>query len=42
VFVDVFGAVRAGMGGLCLVMVVGLLILLIVRAPHRILAADVD
>jgi UMF1 family MFS transporter len=41
VFVDVFGAVRAGMGGLCLVMVVGLLILLIVRAPHRILATDV-
>ena len=42
VFVDVFGAVRAGMGGLCLVMVVGLLILLIVRVPHRILATDVD
>ena len=40
VFVDVFGAVRAGMGGLCLVMVVGLLLLLIVRAPHRIAAAD--
>jgi UMF1 family MFS transporter len=40
VFVDVFGAVRAGMGGLCLVMVVGLMLLLIVRAPHRIAAAD--
>ena len=42
VFVDVFGTVRAGMGGLCLVMVVGLLILLIVRAPHRIPATEVD
>jgi UMF1 family MFS transporter len=42
VFVDVFGAVRAGMGGLCLVMGVGLLILLVVRAPHRILVADAD
>jgi UMF1 family MFS transporter len=42
VFVDVFGAVRAGMGGLCLVMVVGLLILLMVRAPHRIPATEVD
>jgi MFS transporter, UMF1 family len=40
VVVDVFGAVRAGMGGLCLVMVVGLMLLLIVRAPHRIAAAD--
>jgi MFS transporter, UMF1 family len=35
-FVDLFGAVRAGMGGLCLVMVAGLLGLLAVRAPHRI------
>jgi MFS transporter, UMF1 family len=35
VFVDVFGAVRAGMGGLCLVMGAGLLGLLMVRAPHR-------
>jgi MFS transporter, UMF1 family len=41
VFVDVFGAVRAGMGGLCLVMGVGLLGLLMVRAPHRILTATV-
>jgi len=41
-FVDVFGAVRAGMGGLCLVMIVGLLILLRVRAPQRIPAIDVD
>jgi MFS transporter, UMF1 family len=41
VFVDVFGAVRAGMGGLCLVMGVGLLGLLMVRAPGRRLPADV-
>jgi MFS transporter, UMF1 family len=41
VFVDVFGAVRAGMGGLCLVMGVGLGGMLMVRAPHRMLTADV-
>ena len=41
VFVDLFGAVRAGMGGLCLVMGVGLLGLLLVRAPRRILVAEV-
>jgi MFS transporter, UMF1 family len=41
VFVDVFHAVRAGMGGLCLVMGVGLLGMLMVRAPRRSLAADV-
>jgi UMF1 family MFS transporter len=35
VFVDVFGAVRAGMGGLCVVMGIGLVGLLLVRAPHR-------
>jgi len=40
VFVDVFGAVRAGMGGLCLVMIVGLLGLVMVRAPHRVATAD--
>ncbi|SRX94520.1 hypothetical protein [Mycobacterium leprae TN] [Mycobacterium shimoidei] len=33
VFVDVFGAVRAGMGGLCLVLGIGLLAMLKVRAP---------
>ncbi|HXY63988.1 MAG TPA: MFS transporter [Mycobacterium sp.] len=38
VFVDVFGAVRAGMGGLCLVMGVGLLGLLKVRAPRTVTA----
>jgi MFS transporter, UMF1 family len=41
VFVDVFGAVRAGMGGICLVMGVGLAGMLMVRVPHRALAADV-
>jgi MFS transporter, UMF1 family len=41
VFVDVFGAVRAGMGGLCLVMAAGLLGLLVVRAPGRSLPAEV-
>ena len=41
VFVEVFGAVRAGMGGLCLVMAVGLLGLLMVRAPRRSLPANV-
>jgi UMF1 family MFS transporter len=41
VFVDVFGAVRAGMGGLCLVMGAGLLGMLMVRAPHRSLTAEV-
>ena len=40
VFVDVFGAVRAGMGGLCLVMGVGLLGMLMVRAPRRSPVAD--
>jgi UMF1 family MFS transporter len=40
VFVDVFGAVRAGMGGLCLVMAVGLVGLIAVRAPHRVATAN--
>lgn len=35
VFVDLFGAVRAGMGGLCLVLGIGLAAMLAVRAPHR-------
>jgi MFS transporter, UMF1 family len=42
VFVDAFSAVRAGMVGLCLVMGVGLLGMLMVRAPHRIVTAAVD
>ena len=41
VFVDVFDAVRAGMGGLCLVMGVGLLGMLMVHAPYRAVTADV-
>ena len=41
VFVDVFGAVRAGMGGLCLVMAVGLLGMLTVRAPRGSFATSV-
>jgi MFS transporter, UMF1 family len=35
VFVDVFHAVRAGMGGLCVVLATGLLAMLVVRAPRR-------
>jgi MFS transporter, UMF1 family len=35
VFVDVFGAVRAGLGGICLVLVAGLLAMMVVRVPLR-------
>ncbi|HZE16379.1 MAG TPA: MFS transporter, partial [Mycobacterium sp.] len=35
VFVYVFHAVRAGMGGLCVVLATGLLAMLVVRAPRR-------
>ncbi|WP_343709933.1 MFS transporter [Mycobacterium sp.] len=35
VFVDVFGTVRAGMGGLCLVLGAGLAAMLLVHAPRR-------
>lgn len=35
IFVDLFGAVRAGMGGLCLVLSSGLLAMLMVRTPRR-------
>lgn len=35
VFVDAFGAVRAGLGGICLVLVAGLLGMLAVRVPAR-------
>jgi UMF1 family MFS transporter len=35
VFVDVFHADRAGMGGLCTVLTLGLLAMLAVRTPHR-------
>ncbi|WP_163687365.1 MFS transporter [Mycolicibacterium litorale] len=33
-FIDLFGTDRAGMGGLCVVLAVGLLAMLAVRAPH--------
>jgi UMF1 family MFS transporter len=35
VFVDAFGAVRAGLGGICLVLGAGLLAMLVVRVPAR-------
>jgi MFS transporter, UMF1 family len=35
VFVDGFGAVRAGLGGICLVLITGLLAMLVVRVPMR-------
>jgi UMF1 family MFS transporter len=35
VFVDTFGAVRAGLGGICLVLIAGLLAMLAVRVPVR-------
>jgi UMF1 family MFS transporter len=34
-FIDAFGTVRAGMGGLCVVLTAGLLAMLAVRAPGR-------
>jgi MFS transporter, UMF1 family len=36
VFIDWFGAVRAGTGGLVLVIAVGLAAMAVVRAPHRV------
>lgn len=36
VFVDVFGTIRAGLGGICLVLVVGLLAMLKVRVPRPV------
>jgi MFS transporter, UMF1 family len=38
-FIDVFGSDRAGMGGLCVVLVAGLLGMLAVRTPGRSMAA---
>ncbi len=35
VFVDTFGAARAGLGGICLVLLAGLLAMLVVRVPVR-------
>ncbi|BBX62616.1 MFS transporter [Mycobacterium saskatchewanense] len=40
VFVDAFGAVRAGLGGISLVLVAGLLGMLMVRVPARVAAAE--
>ncbi|WP_204806866.1 MFS transporter [Mycobacterium riyadhense] len=42
VFVDAFGAVRAGLGGICLVLLVGLVAMLAVRVPRRGTAAVTD
>jgi UMF1 family MFS transporter len=39
VFVDAFGAVRAGLGGISLVLIAGLLAMLVVRVPPRHAAA---
>ncbi len=39
VFVDSFGAVRAGLGGISLVLIAGLLAMLVVRVPPRHVAA---
>ncbi|HTY33934.1 MFS transporter [Mycobacterium sp.] len=38
VFVDAFGAVRAGLAGICLVLIAGLLGMLVVRVPARVAA----
>jgi UMF1 family MFS transporter len=35
VFVDIFGAVRAGLGGICLVLIAGLVAMMVVRVPLR-------
>ncbi|ODR10099.1 hypothetical protein BHQ21_03085 [Mycobacterium sherrisii] len=40
VFVDVFGAVRAGLGGISLVLIAGLLAMLAVRVPPRHAVVD--
>jgi UMF1 family MFS transporter len=40
VFIDVFHADRAGMGGVCLVMAAGLLGMLLVKAPRRSLVTE--
>jgi MFS transporter, UMF1 family len=42
VFVDGFGAVRAGLGGISLVLIAGLLGMLMVRVPPRHTASGVD
>ncbi|OBF93777.1 hypothetical protein A5791_12205 [Mycobacterium sp. 852002-51163_SCH5372311] len=40
VFVDVFGAPRAGMGGIAVVLVAGILAMLVVRVPPRRVAVE--
>ena len=42
VFVDVFGAVRAGWGGISLVLIAGVLAMLVVRVPPRHVAVAVE
>jgi MFS transporter, UMF1 family len=42
VFVDVFGAVRAGLGGISIVLLAGLLAMLVVRVPPRRAAVPVE
>jgi MFS transporter, UMF1 family len=42
VFVDAFGAVRAGMGGISLVLIAGLVGMLVVRVPARHAAAALE
>jgi MFS transporter, UMF1 family len=42
VFVDGFGAIRAGLAGISLVLIAGLLGMLVVRVPPRRTAATVD
>jgi MFS transporter, UMF1 family len=39
VFVDIFGVPRAGMGGIAVVLVAGILAMLVVRVPSRRVAA---
>ena len=36
VFIDWFGAVRAGIGGLVLVLAAGMVMMALVHAPHRV------
>jgi UMF1 family MFS transporter len=42
VFVDVFGAVRAGLGGISLVLLAGMLAMLVVRVPPRRVAVPLE
>jgi MFS transporter, UMF1 family len=42
VFVDVFGAVRAGLGGISIVLLAGLLAMLVVRVPPRRVAVPLE